>query len=351
MKRVTGWMGGLVLLTCIWPSGLALAQGREAAAVDAATNVLREIMEIPARSIPLAMLNNAQGVVIIPGMLKGGFVVGIRHGAGVLLSRDEAGRWSAPSFCTLTGASVGWQIGIQGTDVILVFTTKNSLQGLMRSKITIGADVSAAAGPVGREASVGTDASLRSEIYSYCRSRGLFAGAALDGSALHVDQAATAAYYRAATPLGADPRQPIPLPPEAARLLAQLAHYTTPTLPAPGTSVPMPAGSTAVPVVRPAPAGDDLRHQLAAAIGQLSAILDNRWREYLALPADVDTRQPSVEALRLSLSRLDAVAASPAYGALSSRPEFQSVRDLLRRYLAAQTAPQGAPMQLPAPPQ
>jgi len=349
MRRLVGSVGGLMLLACIFPAGSLLAQGREAATVEAATNVLREIMDIPARSIPLAMLNNAQGLVIIPGMLKGGFVVGIRHGAGVLLSRDEAGRWSAPSFCTMTGASVGWQIGIQGTDVILVFTTKNSLQGLMRSKITIGADVSAAAGPVGREASIGTDTSLRSEIYSYCRSRGLFAGAALDGSALHVDQAATAAYYRTAAPLGADPRQPIPLPPEAARLLAQLAHYT-PTLPAPGTSIPMPASSTAVPVVRPAPTADELRLQLAGAIGQLSAILDNRWREYFALPADVATRQPAPEALRLSLSRLDTVATAPAYGALTSRSEFQSVRELLRRYLAAQPAAPTTPLQLPAPP-
>jgi lipid-binding SYLF domain-containing protein len=344
MRRLVRSVGGLVLLASFWPSATLLAQGREAATVDAATNVLREIMEIPARSIPLTLLNNAQGVVIIPGMLKGGFVVGIQHGAGVLLSRDEAGRWSAPSFCTLTGASVGWQIGIQGTDVILVFVTKNSLQGLMRSRITIGADISAAAGPVGREASIGTDVLLKSEIYSYCRSRGLFAGAALDGSALHVDHAATAAYYRAATPLGADPRQPVALPPEAARLLAQLTQYTTPTLPAP-------TATASVPVVRPAPAGDDLRRQLAVAIGQLTAILDARWREYFALPMNLDTQPPNVEALRLSLGRIDTVAASPAYGVLTSRQEFQVVRDLLRRYLSISPAPQGGALQLPAPPQ
>jgi hypothetical protein len=259
-----------------------------------------------------------------------------------VLTRDEAGRWSAPSFCTLTGASVGWQVGIQGTDVILVFATKNSLQSLMRSKITIGADVSAAAGPVGREASVATDTRLRAEIYSYCRSRGLFAGAALDGSALHVDQAATAAYYRAMTPVGSDPRQAVPLPPEAARLLAQLSQYTN------SATVPAPATATQVPVVRPGAEGDALRRQLAASARQLSAILDASWRDYLALPADLDAadRLPNVEVLRNSLARFDTVAGSPTYAALTSRPEFQSTRDLLRRYLAAQTPP----LLLPAPP-
>lgn len=327
------------------PAGALMAQSREAATVASASNVLSEIMEIPARSIPRAMLSNAQGLVIIPGMLKGGFVIGVRHGSGVVLTRDEAGNWAPPSFCTMTGASIGWQIGIQGTDVILVFVTKNSLQGLLQSKITLGVDVSAAAGPVGREAAVATDTRLKAEIYSYSRSRGLFAGASLDGSALNVDPTATAVYYGAANPLGLDPRQAVPLPPEAARLLAQLAQFTTRAIPAPAPGAP-------VPVVRSAPDGDALRRQLADSARQLSAIVDDRWQSYLALPAElyVSGRVPSIDALRLSLSRFDDVAAAPTYGSLTSRPEFQSTRDLLRRYLAAQPSTQASPLLLPAPP-
>ena len=169
---------------------------REAAVVDSSTEVLGQIMSIPGRSIPASLLGKAEGVVIVPGMIKGGFIVGVRHGRGVIVTRDEAGKWKPPMFVDITGASVGWQAGIQGTDLVLVFRTKNSLQNLMRGKFTIGANASAAAGPVGREAQAATDAAFKAEILSYSRSRGLFAGVALDGAVLSVDQAATNAYYQ-----------------------------------------------------------------------------------------------------------------------------------------------------------
>jgi lipid-binding SYLF domain-containing protein len=338
---------GLTLLLLVGPATAAMAQMREASTVEAASNVLREIMEIPARSIPVSLLNNAQGVVIIPGMIKGGFVIGVRHGSGVVLTRDEAGHWAPPSFCTMTGASIGWQIGLQGTDVILVLVTKNSVQGLMRSKVTIGVDLAASAGPVGREAAVATDASLKAEIYSYSRSRGLFAGASLDGTALRVDSLATNVYYRSVNPNGLGPGQPVGLPPEAARLLAQLAQYTAPSTP--GAVIPTPATAGPVPVVRP-PANDNaLRQQLIDSARQLSTILDENWKVYLALPPDVyaNDRPPSADGLRVALGRFDSVAGSAAYGALNTRPEFQATRDLLRRYLA--TLPPTS-LTLPSPP-
>src|SRR5262249_7167590 len=124
----------------------------EAAIVESSTQVINEIMAAPARAIPLALLRDAKGIIISPGLLKGGFIIGVKHGRGVLLVRDDAGNWRAPSFITITGGSIGWQIGVQATDVILVFKTKNSIQGLINGKFTIGGSVSAAAGPVGRDA-------------------------------------------------------------------------------------------------------------------------------------------------------------------------------------------------------
>ena len=121
----------------------------EVAIVESATQVLNEIMAAPAQGIPVALLHDAKGIIICPGLLKGGFMIGVRHGRGVLVVHDDNGNWRAPSFISITGGSIGWQIGIQATDMILVFKTKKSIQGLINGKFTIGGDVSAAAGPVG----------------------------------------------------------------------------------------------------------------------------------------------------------------------------------------------------------
>ena len=148
------------------------APNPEAIIVDSAADVLGQIMSIPGRAIPGSLLAKAEGIAIIPGMLKGGFIIGVSRGRGVVVTRDETGKWRLPMFVQMTGASFGWQAGIEDTDLVLVFRTKTSLQNLMRSKITIGANASAAAGPVGRSAQAATDASLRAEILSYSRSRG-----------------------------------------------------------------------------------------------------------------------------------------------------------------------------------
>ncbi len=119
-----------------------------------------------------------------------------RFGRGVILVRDPNGAWRAPLFVTFTGGSVGWQLGLQSTDVVLVFKNRKGLETMLSgSEFTLGADASVAAGPVGRQATAGTDIKLNAEIYSYSRSRGLFAGVALDGSVLKVDNRAVAAYY------------------------------------------------------------------------------------------------------------------------------------------------------------
>ena len=175
-------IAGLLLL-----AAPARAQYRETVIVDDSRDVLNEIMAIPASGIPASLLANAQGIVIIPDLVKGGFVLGVRHGRGIVMVRDERGFWRPPSFVTLTGGSVGWQIGLQVTDIVLVFKTRSSVQGLLRGKFTFGADAAAAAGPVGREAAAATDAQLLAEIFTWSRSRGLFAGVSLDGSVLQID--------------------------------------------------------------------------------------------------------------------------------------------------------------------
>ena len=253
----------------------ALGQTRENAVVESAAVVLDEIMSIPVRRIPQAMLADAHGVAVVPDVIKIGFIAGVRRGRGVVLVRDKTGAWEPPTFVTLTGGSVGWQAGVQATDVILVFKTRKSIEGLMRGKFTLGADAAVAAGPVGRQAEAATDARLRAEIYSYSRSRGLFAGVSLDGSALQIDPVANAIYYhgRGVTP-GATAAGPGVLPASAVRLMDRLARYTAPPRETPMVDVgPAPAGATGVRPVQ------SVRRQLAESAQRLYAKLDEPWRQ------------------------------------------------------------------------
>ncbi len=132
------------------PSGAMRAQSVEENTVEAASEVLREIMAIPAKAIPAALLADAHGVVIIPGMVKGSFIIGARHGKGVIVARQASGDWLAPVFITVSGGSVGLQAGLQATDVVAVFRNRERVDRLMRRKFTIGADAAVAAGPIGR---------------------------------------------------------------------------------------------------------------------------------------------------------------------------------------------------------
>ncbi len=194
MRR--SWVAAVLLLALVspvhaqgpeaWRAAAAGENPADADAVRTAAELLREIMAIPEQSVPPALLRSAQGVAIVPGVVKVGFVLGGRHGSGIVLVRDEKGGWGDPHRITLTGGSLGWQIGVQSTDVILVFKTRKSVDGLMGGKFTLGADASVAAGPVGRHAEAATDVQLKAEVYAYSRSRGLFAGIALEGSALQV---------------------------------------------------------------------------------------------------------------------------------------------------------------------
>jgi lipid-binding SYLF domain-containing protein len=160
-----------------------------------AVRVLKEIMMAPDSAIPKDLLQKAHAIAVIPDVVKAGLVVGGRHGDGLISVKTRDGTWSNPSFIGLTGGSIGFQAGVSSTDVILVFRTQRGVDSIVHGKFTLGADASAAAGPVGRSATASTDAQLHAEIYSYSRARGLFAGAALDGSAITIDNGANQAVY------------------------------------------------------------------------------------------------------------------------------------------------------------
>jgi lipid-binding SYLF domain-containing protein len=368
-------------------------QTQEAATLDTSTNVLNEFVNMPSEGIPRAMLTRAQGVVIVPNMVKLGFVVGGRHGKGVMVVRDKNGVWRPPQFITMTGGSVGWQAGVQSSDIVMVFNTQRSVAGLLSGKFTVGVDASAAAGPVGRQASAATDLKLQAEVYSYSRSRGLFVGASFDGSMLQIDNAANQTYYSAAglNPDGTAPRPNMPLPQGASRLLTTLVSYAdagSATVPPAGTNVAggppgsefnlsptgmgttpgipaatPPAGTLAAapplgsanppaPPVRPIAtpeALDATRIEVVHAAQNLGAILDESWRNYLALPRGVFLGDgvPTVESLEQVLQRYRTVQRDVQYRTLIDCPEFLELMGLLQSYTEqvreATAAPGGSP--------
>jgi lipid-binding SYLF domain-containing protein len=206
----------------------AFAGNREEARVLTATQVLEEMQKMPDQFAPDWLLARAYGIAVIPNVIKVGFMLGGRRGQGLLAVRDQSGRWSNPVFVSLTGGSFGWQAGVQSTDIILVFTSKASIDGISDGKVTLGADASVAAGPVGRQASGATDINFRAEVYSYSRTRGLFAGLALDGSAITIDRKSNAAYYQKPG-VGVNDiiASTAPLPPESGqRFVAALARVS-----------------------------------------------------------------------------------------------------------------------------
>lgn len=177
----------------------ALAASKEEDRLADASDVLDQLLRIPEQSIPPTLLSRAYAVAVIPNVVKLGFGVGARRGKGVIVVRQDDDSWSNPAFVTLTGGSVGWQIGAQSTDIILVFKTRKGVDGIANGKLTLGADASIAAGPVGRHTSAATDLRFQAEVVSYSRSRGLFAGVALEGAGVTMDRKANAAFYSDAT--------------------------------------------------------------------------------------------------------------------------------------------------------
>ena len=173
----------------------AFASAREEARLIEASGVLEELFAQRDTAIPERLMARAYGIVVVPNVVKVAAVVGGRRGSGAMVVRDASGKFSDPIMISLTGGNVGWQVGVQSTDIVLVFTTEKGIRGISDGKLTLGADASAAAGPVGRSASAGTDQSFSAEVYSYSRNRGLFAGVSLDGSVLSIDNKSNKGLY------------------------------------------------------------------------------------------------------------------------------------------------------------
>ncbi len=369
-----------IFLSSTASSRVAHGQQMEAATVQAATSVLSEAMTTPGNKIPQAMLSDAYGVAIIPNVIKGGFVVGARFGRGLLFIRDANGIWHAPVFITLTGGNIGWQVGVQSSDIILVFKTLNSVQGILQGKLTIGADAAASAGPIGRQTAAATDGQLKAEIYTYSRSRGLFAGVSIDGSVVRTDPLATSSYYHSA---GAG--TPLVIPPAALQLTQTIARYAG-TVPQPAPKTVLPAAPVAAnpsvpfstptvgnrqpalavpatpaitvssqhpPIIRQqvGSESDVLRTQLTKLAPELYDKLDNSWKNYLALPSSIFLTggHPSESEIATVVQHFEAVATNPAYKQLASYPAFQSVYGVLRHYQQTITSASST-LNLPPPP-
>lgn len=172
-----------------------LAQSVEVDRVAEAARVLSEVLGGPDGGVPKSIVDRAEAIAVFPSTIKGAFVVGAQRGRGILSVRAKDGSWSAPAFVTLTGGSVGFQIGGQATDLVLLVMNERGTEKLARNSFKIGGDASVAAGPVGREATAATDASMRAEILSYSRARGLFAGVSLNGSTIRGDRDANEKLY------------------------------------------------------------------------------------------------------------------------------------------------------------
>jgi len=196
--------------------------------LNAASNVLSEIMGAPDKGIPQDLLDKAACAVIVPNVKKGAFIVGAKYGRGFIVCRRKSGRdWSAPGGVIVEGGSVGFQIGGSETDVIMLVMNEGAIDKLLSSKFTIGGDASVAAGPVGRTSAAETDAQLHAQILTYSRTRGLFAGVSLQGAALRPDDDANEDMYGKRMSNKDVVLGNVKPPPTAARLIAELNRYSS----------------------------------------------------------------------------------------------------------------------------
>ncbi|HEX4912302.1 MAG TPA: lipid-binding SYLF domain-containing protein [Vicinamibacterales bacterium] len=185
-----------LIVTVIASHALMAQASEEAKRISIAGTVLDEIMAASDQAVPRSIMEKAEGIAVFPSLLRGGIVIGGQRGRGILSVRDKkTGSWSSPAFLTITGGSVGAQIGGQAIDLVLVINNQRGLEQLVKNQFKIGADAAVAAGPVGRDASASTDIQMRAQILSYSRARGLFAGVTLNGSTIRQDRDANERFY------------------------------------------------------------------------------------------------------------------------------------------------------------
>ncbi|HUD12376.1 MAG TPA: lipid-binding SYLF domain-containing protein [Terracidiphilus sp.] len=216
MKKLMTFVAVISLTSIAWAGS-----NREATddRLDHAGRVLHEIMSAPDRGIPEEVLEHAKCIAVVPHMLKGGFVFGAENGRGVATCRTENG-WSAPAFFTITGGSWGLQIGVEGVDLVMIIQNEEGMKHLINSNFELGGDASAAAGPVGRHASADTDWKLNTEVLTYSRAKGLFAGLTLTGASIRRDDDSTEATYGHDVPTRRILRGEVTVPASAQSFLA-----------------------------------------------------------------------------------------------------------------------------------
>jgi lipid-binding SYLF domain-containing protein len=262
MQRFIAFCTALLVFAVASPPAQADAKTDQRLADS--TRVFEAFSNLTEQTIPTWLLQRAYGIVVVPHVIKGAFVIGGRGGKGVMAVRNDDGTWSNPVFVTLAGVNVGFQWGVQATDMILVLMSRNSVEGIAGGKVTLGADASVAAGPIGRSAAATTDATFKAQVLSYSRNEGVFAGVAIDGSVISVDDRSNERAYGVADirPSQIFDGKVTDVPPGARDFSAALTRATnavsTPAVepsPAPPTStspeVPTEAPSAATPAPSP----------------------------------------------------------------------------------------------------
>jgi SH3 domain-containing YSC84-like protein 1 len=217
----------LTLIVSLCSFSFANDEPKESKAADraqAAADVLNEIQGAPDKGIPQEVLGSAECVAVVPSMLKGGFIVGAKYGRGLASCRTPKG-WSAPAFFVVSGGSVGFQIGGQAVDLVMLIMNKEGMKHLLTSEFALGADASVAAGPVGRHAEGNTDWKMRAEVLTYSRARGLFAGVSLNGAVIKQDKDTTREFYGRMVPFRTSLTGEIDPPAGANAFLTSLANW------------------------------------------------------------------------------------------------------------------------------
>ena len=239
-----------LLATSAWAQSGARSADIER--VQTASTILTQIMEAPDKGIPDSIMSGAKCIAIVPSMLKISFIFGANYGKGIATCRTTSG-WSAPSFFRIEGGSFGFQAGGQASDLVLIIRTDDGMQHLLQSKFKLGADASAAAGPVGRDAQAATDLTMRAQILTYSRSRGLFLGVSLNGSVVRQDGGDTQAFYGKDWTFYSLLNGEVPPPPDSENFLKTVERYA-PTQRAAVHPAPVPAPAPAVtPAAAPTP--------------------------------------------------------------------------------------------------
>jgi lipid-binding SYLF domain-containing protein len=258
MQRLLALCAVLLVFTGFSPA--AQADAKTDKRLQDSQKVFESFSNLSEQSIPTWLLERAYGIVVVPGVVKVALSLGGRGGRGVMAVRNPDGTWSDPVFVTLAGVNFGFQFGVQSTDVILVLMSRQSVEGIAGGKVTLGADASVAAGPLGRAASANTDATFKAQVLSYSRNEGLFAGVALDGTVIAIDDSSNATAYGVS---GILPSQILEgkvasAPPAAQDFKAALARATNAASAAAAPSVPAtaPVPAASPPATSPAAPAD-----------------------------------------------------------------------------------------------